>query len=86
MKFYFELILQIVFHPKYDENAILIWALIPYPEFYSITMIQISLLSKDTVRTSLMLEVYVTGFVALMDLYKRDFYNTTLVSTSFTTR
>ena len=54
-----------------------------YTEFYSITMIQISLFSKDTVRTSLMLEVYVTGFVALMDLhiYKRDFYNTTILST-----
>ena len=69
MTFYFGLILLIVFHLKYDENTTLIWALIPYPEFYSITMIQISLLSKDTVRTSLMLEVYVTGFVALMDLY-----------------
>ena len=81
MKFYFRLILLIVFHLKYDENTTLIWTLIPYPEFYSITMMQISLLSKDTVRTSLMLEVYVTGFVALMDLYKRDFYNTTILST-----
>ena len=80
-KVYFELIIEIVFHPNCDENTILIWALISYPEFYSITMILISLLCKDTVRISLMLEVYVTGFVALMDLYKRDFCNTTILST-----
>ena len=29
---------------------------------------------------------FMTGFVSLTNLYKRDFYNTTLVSTSFTTR